>query len=198
MTVDLYTIYRGLIQRASRNPESLELQKARELGRALIQEKITKVERKKIARSIEKIESKCGVKVNVSYGNRALKAIEANDWTLNIPHQLRHRYEEKSDDFGYFYIASASSRPGQLKIGATTNDPDARERTYKKRNGYPISIEYNWYIRAPFAFEKSIADLIAHDRVAGLTSGDSNEWYWRDYAELVRVVEGFLLSWDAP
>jgi len=196
MTVDLFTIYRGLIQRARRNPESLEWQKARELGRALIQRKITKVARRKIARSINKIESKCDVKV--SYGNKALAAIEANDWTIDYPHQLRHRYEEESDDFGFFYIASASSRPGQLKIGATTNDPDDRERTYKTRNGYPISVECNWYVRAPFAFEKSIADLITHDRVAGLTSGDSNEWYWRDYAELVRVVEAALLSWDAP
>jgi hypothetical protein len=196
MTVDLYTIYKGLLQRARRNPESLELQKARDLGRALIQRKITKVARKQIARSIEKIESKCGVKV--SYGNKALAAIEANDWTIDIPHQLRHRYEEAIDDFGYFYIASASSRPGQLKIGATTNDPDDRERTYKKRNGYPISVECHWHVRAPFAFEKSIADLIAYDRVAGLTIGDSNEWYCRDFAELVRVVEGALLGWDSP
>jgi hypothetical protein len=196
MTVDLYTIYRGLLQRARRNPESLELQEARVLGRALIQPEITKVVRKRIARSIVKIERKWGV--NVSLGYRALAAIEAKDWTVNIPHQLRHRYEEANDDFGYFYIASASSRPGELKIGATTNSPYDRERTYKTRNGYPINVDWYKFLRAPFAFEKYIADLIALDRVACLTFGDSNEWYRHDFARLVELVEGALLSRDAP
>ena len=187
MTLNLFDIYRALSQRARRYPHLLAYQEAKALGRALVSSAGTKAERLKICKRIAKIEQTYGDRV--SFGVRAKLAIEGNYWAIEIPHQVRHRWEESEDDFGYLYIASARTRPGELKIGATTNSPFDRERSYKVRYRYAISIEWHRFTRAPFALEKLVAEAVVSDRVSGLAHGDSIEWYRQELDVLVGLVE---------
>lgn len=185
--LNLFDIYRALSQRARRYPHLLEYQEAKALGRALVTSDGTKAERLKICKRIAKIEKTYGDRV--SFGDRARLAIEGNYWVVDIPHQIRHRWEESEDDYGYLYIASARTRPGELKIGATSNSPFDRERSYKVRYRYAITIEWYMFTRAPFALEKLVAQAIISDRVTGLTHGDSIEWYRQELEDLVGLVE---------
>jgi hypothetical protein len=187
MTLNLFDIYRALSQRARRYPHVLAYQEAKALGRALVTSGATKAERLRICKAIAKIEK--DYYERISFGERARLAIEGNDSVVEIPYQIRHRWEESDDAFGYLYIASARTRPGELKIGATTNSPFDRERSYKSRYRYAIKIEWHEFTRAPFALEKLVADAMISHRVSGLVHDDSIEWYRQKLDALVGLVE---------
>jgi hypothetical protein len=187
MSFNLFEIYRGLSQRVRRNPGRIRILEAKNLGRVLLEPDISKDERIKIAKSIEKIEREDGVRV--SFGRRAIMAIENNNWIIDVPYQVQHRWNERQKDQGFFYIASARSRPGELKIGATSDLPWRRESSYQCKYGYSIKIEWYVFTRMPFALEKDVADRIVQSRVSGLTYNDSNEWYRIDLTQLVGLVE---------
>ena len=51
-------------------------------------------------------------------------------------------------------------------------------------------------IQHPFSFESELKEFFNDDLVAGVTSGDSNEWYYGDIEEMADSIQSLLDARD--
>ena len=123
------------------------------------------------------------------YSLELKNAIENDNYYIEIPHQIAHAWNENSNTRGWIYILTSTTKPGQVKLGATTMLPQDRVVAYKSKYGYPASLHWYKFVTMPFSVEKKIQASISECRVSALTEGDSNEWYGVDPATMISLAE---------
>ena len=194
MPVDLYKLYRGLAQRArrddGRDPRAQELA---ELAHDLVKcnpsrEEMLSITAKMI--SLEDNDPRC----IPGFAWRMHAAVTADDYIIDVPYTKRHAWRESADAEGYLYLATARSRRGQVKIGATYDDPAARLAKYSVRHGYAIKVVWSTYISRPFSFESDLHRAFAEQRAPQRTPTDSIEWYRTTLAEMKVQIEKALAA----
>lgn len=187
MTLDLYKLYKQFYQRSHRSPDNEELSEMTRLAHDIAQKKYigdlynqmtpdTHQEILAIAVQLQELEFDYAPKT--IFSKNLVSAINKNDYFTDVPHERKHKWQDIHNLEGYIYLFSSSSKPGQVKIGATYSDPFARSRRYASKFGYSVSVECYALVTNPFQAESHLANLFINFRVSGNTWGDSNEWYF--------------------
>jgi hypothetical protein len=114
-------------------------------------------------------------------------AVETGKYTIDRPYAIRHRFDENNRE-GLIYVMSSNSRPGQVKLGATTLSMHKRLKCYEAKYQYSVQAEKWKTVLKPFVLENNIAEKISKHRVSSNTNGDSNEWYHLSSEQLWKVV----------
>jgi len=191
MSEDLYKIYRALSQRARQDADSPEKLAMKETMKFIVRRKISQDAMLNAAEELIRLENSIRPKVRTFFALRVKDAIVSGKYCIEIPYPILHRWKDSASQEGYIYIACSSQKPNQLKLGATTMALKKRESLYRYKYGYQIQIVWSKKIKAPFLHEKLIQDQIESFRVAGLTHGDSNEWYFLSKKSLTSYAEKF-------
>jgi hypothetical protein len=105
-----------------------------------------------------------------------LSAINKKNIDFDIPYQVIQRWNSENSK-GLIYILTSQSKPGLCKLGATTMTMDKRIYFYELKYGYSVKEFYSKKVISPLQLELIVANKMKKYRVAGNTSGDSNEWY---------------------
>lgn len=171
--INLFEIGRAFNQRAYRDPTNAAKAKALDLARELWHTKKTKAELLSIIAQLKEVERTFSG-IRVYYADVAEKAVRSGNYSVVIPHEISHRYNEQP---GRVYILTAPTRRGECKLGATTLHMFERCVAYTRKYGYRVDDWFHLETRSPFAVEKTVAAQIGHLRVCGNVKGDSIEWY---------------------
>ena len=185
-TMDLYKAYKIMKQRAKRRPHDLISQELSKIARSIfyldgdVEKILTKIQ------AIREVEKKLqyGLKC---YGKEMHDAVLSAEYTIDRPYAIRHRFD-RNNRKGLIYVMSSNSRPGQVKLGATTQSMHKRMKCYENKYQYSVKAEKWKTVLEPFVLENDIAKKINEYRVAGNTTGDSNEWYHLSPEQLWNVV----------
>jgi hypothetical protein len=187
MKTDLFKEYKMLLQRLRKDESDFSRQELVEKAELIVKGKISAELMIKVAKEMVFLES-LDWTIRVNHSRRILNALESGDYEINIPPYIAHRWNEEPWDYGYVYVASSDSKPGQCKLGATWSHPVDRLEKYELRYGYSVFCEWHLHVNMPFEVEKNVADEVKRYRVSGNTRGDSNEWYRMDPKALIKVV----------
>ena len=185
-TMDLYKAYKIMKQRAKRRPHDLISQELSKIARSIfyldgdVEKILTKTQ---AIREVEK-NLQYGLKC---YGKEMQDAVLSGEYTIDRPYAIRHRFD-RNNHKGLIYVMSSKSRPGQVKLGATTLSIYKRLKCYENKYQYSVKAEKWKTVLEPFVLENDIAKKINKYRVAGNTTGDSNEWYHLSPEQLWNVV----------
>lgn len=182
--LNLYEIGKAFHQRAYRDPENPTKEKAHDLSRELWHSKKSKEELLAIIDQLKVLE-RTFKGIRVFYADVAEKAVRSGNYTVIIPHEIAHRYDESP---GRVYILVSPSRPGECKLGATTMTLFSRCLAYRTKYGYSVDDYFSIESRTPFTLEKNVSERIMQHRVAGNVKGDSIEWYKIDQEVLKRLI----------
>jgi hypothetical protein len=185
-TMDLYKAYKIMKQRAKRRPHDHISQELSKIARSIfyfdgdVEKILTKIQ------AIREVEKKLqyGLKC---YGKEMEDAVLSGKYTIERPYAIRHRFD-RNNRKGLIYVMSSKSRPGQVKLGATTLSIYKRLKCYENKYQYSVKAEKWKTVVDPFVLENDIAKKINKYRVAGNTTGDSNEWYHLSPEQLWNVV----------
>lgn len=95
-------------------------------------------------------------------------------------------------ELGWIYFVVSPVRPGQVKIGYTTND--LRRRLLRIRRMYEPSAILHWarWVRFPSRLESRLHAELRCSRVAGNITGDSTEWFFAEASDVEAGVLRFL------
>jgi len=184
--MDLYKAYKIMKQRAKRRPHDLISRELSKIARSIfyldgdVEKILTKTQ---AIREVEK-NLQYGLKC---YGKEMQDAVLSGEYTIDRPYAIRHRFDRNYRK-GLIYVMSANSRPGQVKLGATTLSIYKRLKRYENKYQYSVKAEKWKTVLEPFVLENDIAKKINEYRVAGNTTGDSNEWYHLSPEQLWNVV----------
>ena len=184
--MDLYKAYKIMKQRANRRPYDLISQELSKIARSIfyldgdVEKILTKIQ------AIREVEKKLryGLKC---YGKEMQDAVLSGEYTIDRPYSIRHRFD-RNNRKGLIYVMSSNSRPGQVKLGETTLSIYKRLKCYENKYQYSVKAEKWKTVVEPFVLENDIAKKINEYRVAGNTTGDSNEWYHLSPEQLWNVV----------
>ena len=192
MSLDLFPIYKSYTQRCRRKPYDIIDLEIKESMKYLVKEDRDRSAMLDIVQRISDLESMQDYKRK--YAPEITQAIIDNSYKIKVPFPILHKWNEKKDDEGWFYLGVSDSKKGQVKFGATTLPIWKREYFYHRRWGYPMSVAWKKWIKMPFNFEDQLKKVYQSKLVAGLTSGDSNEWYFGSVGEIANAVEQILDS----
>mgnify|MGYP006437224555 CR=1 len=176
MATDLFKIYKSIAQRFRQDPSNYLKLEMKDLARDLVKQNLTREEMTIIGEKLYELEVLIP-SVQTFFSKKILDAVESGNYLISVPFQVLHSWNERAGDEGYVYIATSVSKPGQVKLGATSYSPEYRLKKYEYKYGYPIRVYWKVRTGTPFSLEKKIARSVKAYRVAGLTNGDSNEWY---------------------
>lgn len=185
MKADLFKIYKKFYQRSWRNPSNAIAVEITDAVFRLIRnvpspsEMIAEIER--IALLEHNSEAR------VQFSAELLAAVKKGDYEINIPPQIAHELRNENV-LGHVYVLTSPSKPGQCKLGGTTMRINDRIEAYKNKYGYSVKLFFYQSVQRPFELEKLVAKNLASKRVSGSTSGDSNEWYFCDPADMKTVI----------
>ena len=187
VTLDLYHQYKMLLQRANRNDPCIVGHRLADMAKAIAKLKMTRAEMISLAKEMIALEK------SIPYGKvlislRILNALKTGAYVSNVPYQKRHSWNEKENSTGYVYVATAKSKPGLSKLGATEGNVEERLKKYEYRYQYGIACYWKLHTKKPFTLEKRVAKTILGRRVSGLTFEDSNEWYDMSPGELKAAI----------
>ena len=195
---DLYKTYKLIKQRASRSRQNapgsrqdLNKQEMERLAKQIIDSNESVETKIALSDQIYQIEKRT-LGCQTKFSLRIKRALESNNYVINIPYNLRHAKEESPSNRGFIYIADAPSRPGQSKFGSTTQTLRKRLNLYTSRYGYYVRPHWHKYVNMPHSLEEQIKKKLVQYRVAGLTKGDSNEWYRLPPEKLQERVEEII------
>jgi T5orf172 domain len=116
----------------------------------------------------------------VNYSNKVITSIYNNNFTSSKPKYNIPSLSNSDPEQGYLYLASSCSKVGQIKIGYTTMDLKKRMQKLKLRYGYTIKVVDFAFVQYPARLEQEIHKQLSTLRVSGLTSKESNEWFYCD------------------
>ena len=197
MSLDLYKIYRMYSQRCRRDSDVELSRKIKGSMEKLIYGRLEKDEMIKVVYEIKELEAYLNPRLK-RYAPEIFDAIINETYSINIPYALLHkrREQENNGGFGHIYLGISDQKFGQVKIGATTLKISKREYAYRRKWGYSMSIDWFQTIQHPFSFESELKEFFNDDLVAGVTSGDSNEWYYGDIEEMADSIQSLLDARD--
>lgn len=182
--INLFDIGKAFNQRAYRDPSNAAKTKALDLARELWHTKKTKAELLNIIAQLKEVERTFSG-IRVYYADVVEKAVRSDNYSVVIPYEISHRYNEQP---GRVYILTSPSRPGECKLGATTLRMFERCFAYTRKYGYRVDDWFSLETRLPFSAERAVATQISHLRVRGNVKGDSIEWYRIAPEELKRLI----------
>jgi len=182
--INLFEIGKAFNQRAYRDPTNAAKAKALDLARELWHTNKTRAELLSIIVQLKEVE-KTFSGIRVYYADIAEEAVKSGNYSVVIPYEIRHRYNEQP---GRVYILTSPNRRGECKLGATTLGMFERCFAYTRKYGYRVDDWFSLETRSPFAVERLVAAQIAHLRVCGNVKGDSIEWYRIAPEELKRLI----------
>ena len=55
-----------------------------------------------------------------------------------------------------------------------------------------MTVKWKKWTEMPFSLEKTVQEYLQRNLVTGLTSGDSNEWYYGEINEIATTIEKLL------
>lgn len=196
--MDFYKTYKLFKQRSSRYPNDQLVSRITIVCRALFETSKCQ-KRQKSPKALIKVIDRI-IKLEIAlpwqlkrYGKAMKTAVLADSYTLNRPYEIAHFYKEREDDWSTIYVLSSPTKPGQVKLGATTNILK-RIASYKSRYRYPIKLEKSEWVKNPMRLEKIVSDLAAKHRVSRMTHGDSIEWYGMSAAKMWSLVKSSLMK----
>ena len=190
MTTDLFKIYKMYIQRCRRNPNDPGHEEVKGTMKYLITEKLSREDMIELAATIHGLEIELGVRK--LYGPEIIQAIKSGNYIIDAPYQVQHKWRETDQSSGWLLLAKASSKPGQVKIAASSLDPMKYESTYFYKWQYLINVFWMERIKQPHRKKAQIKEQLRPLLVSGRTDGDSNEWYRGTPAEIKTKVEHLL------
>ena len=130
-----------------------------------------------IAKNLLELE-RCKDGLGRYYSLALIKALEANNFEINVPYQVIPRWQE-NNYFGCLYVLTSNVRPDQCKLGATYMDIDTRVAKYISKFGYQVEVYFSRNdVLNPFTQELIISNKYRDNRFSGNTPGDSNEWFY--------------------
>ena len=191
MTTNLWDIYKAFSQRSHRNPVNDLLLEMKTIAHEIVTNKLTRDEI--WCRANKLLELEIELAPREYFSKRIINALEINQYEINIPYQVRHKYEFQ-ELIGYIYIFTSKSKLNQSKIGATTMQPEIRAAKYTSKYFYKVNVFYYKDLKDPFGFEDKIKKLIFDKRVHGNIENDSIEWYFIEPDELKKIIEGNLVN----
>ena len=184
--LDLFSIYKKFYQRSHGNPSDYDYEVMTELAHDLVKNlymcrfdedkrEIAIAESIEITKALKKMEfNKSGIRTY--HSPWLLWALERDEYTIDVPFPVKPRWDEP--DYGYIYIFTSESRPGECKLGATSMDINTRAKKYINKYGYSVDVYYTSpQILNPFQYELAIGGRYKEFRCIGNTIGDSIEWY---------------------
>jgi len=187
MSTDLYKKYRYIYQKHYRDHYSDRYAKGTQLLKELCIAIHNKDDVEELLYIAHKIRDE---NILAEYISDSIKKdIENGDAYADVPYQVLHRWIESKNSEGWIYLAVSDSKNGQVKIGATTMDIDHRVSSYYSKYNYRIKVVWSVWVDMPFKLEKELQDCFIDDRVAGNTSGDSNEWYFGEVDTFISVAK---------
>ena len=117
MSTNIYNIYKLIKQRSTRNPTNEKYVKMTSIANKLFDRGMEEDELYEIADQLHEIEK--NLYVRTLFSERIIDALDSGDYSLDRPYQIRHRYEDRG--FGWVYIASYSSKKGNLRLEPQLN-----------------------------------------------------------------------------
>jgi hypothetical protein len=188
MKINMYKIYKMMSQRVIRRPNNNNVAKMKSLTKSLLTDGLNKSEMLVVVEKIRNLESSIST-FRRMYSLELKHAIENDNYYIEIPHQIAHAWNETSNIRGWIYILTSTTKPGEVKLGATTMLPQDRVVAYRSKYGYPVSLYWYKFAKMPFSVEGKMRASMSECRVSALTEGDSNEWYGIDPANMISVAE---------
>jgi hypothetical protein len=132
--LNLYDIGKAFHQRAYRDPKDPAKEKAHDLSRELWHSKKSKEELLVIIAQLKMLE-RTFRGIRVFYADVVDKAVRSGNYTVIIPHEIAHRYDESP---GRVYVLVSRARSGECKLGATTMTLFSRCLAYQAKYGYSV------------------------------------------------------------
>lgn len=172
----LYEIYKLLKQRSNRAPHNKKKSEMVMIARKIFEGEKTSEDIIEIAKKLKSIE--IGISnIRTYFSVQILNAVESGNYSLELPYVIQHTNRD-AGKLGRIYIFTSETKKGQVKLGATTQNPRKRVSQYSLKYGYNVNLYYcTPFLYAPFSLEKSIAEEISHLRIAANNYDDSIEWY---------------------
>lgn len=197
--MDLYKLYKNFYQRAHRNPTDEALVEMEELAHHIAKRAYqlslagNDDERSYLtlladSEQLEELELERGG-FTVFFARKLPDAIRNGDYTIDVPYTKRHSWGIRVA--GWVYVMTSDVKPGMVKLGATTMDPQIRANKYQSKYGYSVDLVHTVYDENPFYLEKLISDFVKSKRVAGNVHGDSNEWYVLKVDDAISLLNRF-------
>ena len=186
--IDLFKIYKGFYQRSYRSPEDGDYAGMTQISEDIIKRLFLNQSNPKeldeirlegidIAKILLAMEMRKGG-LGRFYSLALIKALEANNFEINVPYQVIPRWQE-NNYFGCLYVLTSNVRPDQCKLGATYMDIDTRVAKYISKFGYQVEVYFSRNdVLNPFTQELIISNKYRDNRFSGNTPGDSNEWFY--------------------
>ena len=141
MKINIYKIYKMMSQRVIRHPNNKSMAKMESLTKDLLTDSLNKSEMLVVVKKIRNLESSIST-FRKMYSLELKNAIENDNYYIEIPHQIAHAWNENSNTRGWIYILTSTTKPGQVKLGATTMLPQDRVVAYRSKYGYPASLHW--------------------------------------------------------
>jgi hypothetical protein len=206
LQIDVYRLYKRFYQRSHRDKYDEDLAEMTEIAKEIARKTfIEELHHEKnasnrratllLAKRLENLEAVSRFGVNFSAG--LVAAIKGNNYYSNVPYERRHSWQAINNFEGCLYLFTSGSRPNQVKLGATYMDPYVRARKYSSKFGYQVDLLIEATVKNPWEAEIQLGDLLKEKRVAGNTSGDSNEWYFLKKSEARKIFMEFTSAYKA-
>jgi hypothetical protein len=191
MPTDLHSLRKKIERRARLDTDDFNKWELAEIALDLMRCRPDREEQLAITAKMLEVECRLPFR-QIAFSRQMRNAIEANDYVLNarLPrHPLAGSTEQAE---GHLYIATAWSRPGLCKLGATIAEPQERLDGYAERYGYPLATFWTVPVRRAFSLEASLRRTLSDRQAPEGAYGDFAGWYRMTPEELQAATERIL------
>ena len=200
MALDLYDeVYKRFYQRSYRSSEDCDLLEMTQLAHDLVRnlyriQNKSEISKEDIdsalntARKLYDLETSYGG-FGIIFSKRLIKALETAKYEINIPKHKMSSWLEEEDHLGTLYVLTASSRPGQCKLGVTQGFLEERISKYQHKHHYSVELYfYRADIPTPFRHEEAITKKFLANKNSDNADGGFNEWFFLDPNALKKEI----------
>lgn len=194
---NLYEIYKRVKQRVKRAKKSAGTQQKGEVmlaAAACINEKQT-LKLVKEFRKAEELWRKSGdvSSATTSLADQFESAIRSGHFVVEKWQGNTHANGYNPDVIGLVYCAMVPSKPGQLKIGVTTQPQRDRLKQMENRHGHDnIQPLFSIKVFRPYEIEDFVQNRLISCHVGKYAKGDSKEWYYASPIEVARDFQAAI------
>ena len=190
--LDLYKVYRGYKQRLARAKSEEEILLA--TGIVEIMKELLDAPTLKNCNQLGKAEDQYlqYKKRGENYSDAVAVAIRSKKYEINRPYINQINVNNYNPDYGYIYVAVSEDKPGEVKLGFTTDKINKRLSSMKAKYQYKsLTLYFSQWISKPAEVEKLVSDQLNSVRSSAMRRHDSIEWYRASpdaVAELIRTA----------
>lgn len=118
---------------------------------------------------------------------RFAEALRSGDFVCNYK-TINNLNTGHDPQAGWIYLMRTPTRPGQVKIGYTTNNLRRRLLGIRRRHEPNAVLHWAQWVRYPARLEASLHTELREARVAGNITGDSIEWFRARASHVEKMV----------